>query len=63
MMDMFPEMTRFQKEMNRFFSGLTQEYDQHYPPVNVWIGEDGVLVRAELPAPVCRGGGKDPDPL
>jgi len=27
---------------------LTQEYDQHYPPVNVWIGEDGVLVRAEL---------------
>jgi HSP20 family protein len=49
MMDMFPEMTRFQKEMNRFFSGLTQEYDQHYPPVNVWIGEDDVLVRAELP--------------
>jgi len=49
MMDMLPEMTRFQKEMNRFFSGLGQEYDQHYPPVNVWIGEDDVLVEAELP--------------
>ncbi|OPY12610.1 MAG: Spore protein SP21 [Syntrophus sp. PtaB.Bin001] len=49
MMDMFPEMVRFQKEMNRFFSGLNQEYDQHYPPVNVWIGEDDVLVKAEIP--------------
>jgi HSP20 family protein len=49
MMDMFPEMVRFQKEMNRFFSGLNQEYDQHYPPVNVWIGEDDVLVKVEIP--------------
>jgi HSP20 family protein len=49
MMDMFPEMTRFHKEMNRFFSGLNQEYDQHYPPVNVWISEDDILVKAEIP--------------
>jgi len=49
MVDMFPEMMRFQKEMNRFFSGLTQEYDQHHPPVNVWIGDDDVLIRGELP--------------
>ncbi len=56
LVDMFPEMVRFQNEMNRFFSGLTQEYDQQYPPVNVWIGEDDVLVRAEIP-------GMDPDKL
>ncbi|OPY12974.1 MAG: 18 kDa heat shock protein [Syntrophus sp. PtaU1.Bin005] len=49
MLDMFPEMTRFQKDMNRFFSGLTQEYGQQHPPINVWISEDDVLVRAELP--------------
>jgi HSP20 family protein len=55
-MDMFPEMMRFQKEMNRFFSGLTQEYDQHYPPVNVWLGDDDVLVKAELP-------GMDPEKI
>lgn len=56
MTDMFPEMMRFQKEMNRFFSGLTQEYDQHYPPINVWVGEDDVLIKAELP-------GMDPDKI
>jgi len=56
MSDMFPEMMRFQKDMNRFFSGLTQEYGRHYPPVNVWIGEDDVLIKSEIP-------GMDPDKI
>lgn len=50
MMDPVTEMQRLQREMNRLFTGGGQSimsYD--FPPINVWLSEDDVIVTAELP--------------
>lgn len=49
MADPLREMQRVQREMNRIFSGLGQPLTQEVPPVNVWVGESGTVVTAELP--------------
>jgi HSP20 family protein len=44
------EMDRLQREMNRLFTGggqIIMTYD--FPPINVWLSEDDVIVTAELP--------------
>lgn len=47
--DPFTEVQRLQREMNRLFSGATEVYAHDFPAVNVWRGENGAIVTAELP--------------
>lgn len=47
--DPFAEMRRVQNEMNRIFSGLATTAESGYPLVNLWLGEDSVVVTTELP--------------
>lgn len=45
----FAEMRRMQNEINRLFSGLGMAETQEFPPVNLWAGENSVVVTAEMP--------------
>lgn len=48
--DPFVEMRRMQDEMNRLFAGLEGRPAMGaFPPVNVWYGENSVVVTAEIP--------------
>ena len=47
--DPFLEMRRMQSEMNRLFSGFTSATTRDFPPINIWLGENRVVVTAELP--------------
>jgi HSP20 family protein len=47
--DPFLEMRRMQTEMNRLFSGFTSATARDFPPINIWLGENSVVVTAELP--------------
>jgi HSP20 family protein len=48
-LDPFLELRRMQGEMNRLFSGLSSAAARGFPPVNIWLGENSVVVTAELP--------------
>jgi len=43
------EMQRLQNEVNRLFSGITPAVGQEYPPVNIWMGAEDVIITAEIP--------------
>lgn len=46
----FAEMRRLQSEMNRLFDGAgAQQAIRAFPPVNLWLGDNSVVVTAELP--------------
>lgn len=45
----FDEVQLLQKEINRLFSGFSQSASYDFPPINVWISENDVIVTAELP--------------
>jgi HSP20 family protein len=47
--DPFAELRRMQSEMNRLFGGYTAATARDFPPVNIWLGENSVVVTAELP--------------
>lgn len=48
--DPFAEIRRMQAEMNRLFSGFgVMPATQVFPPVNLWVGDDSVVMTAELP--------------
>ncbi len=47
--DPFREMRRMQSEMNRIFSGFSTAAASEFPPINIWLGENSVVVTAELP--------------
>lgn len=47
--DPMTEMQRLQREMNNLFSGTTDFFAHDFPAVNVWRGENAVIVTAELP--------------
>lgn len=47
--DPLNEMQRLQRDVNRLFSGATTFQAREYPPVNVYLGEDDVIVMAEVP--------------
>lgn len=48
--DVLPEMQRLQREMNRMLSFVTEPYDNdEFPPLNAWVGEEDVIVTAEIP--------------
>lgn len=44
-LDPFQDIRRLQYDINRLFEGVRGEF----PAVNVWTGEDGAIVTAELP--------------
>jgi HSP20 family protein len=47
--DPFLELRRMQTEMNRLFSGFSAAAAREFPPINIWLGENSVVVAAELP--------------
>jgi HSP20 family protein len=47
--DPFTELRRMQNEMNRLFSGMGTAVTREFPPVNLWLGDNSVVVTAELP--------------
>lgn len=48
--DPFAEMRRMQNEMNRLFAEVEgRSTTAAFPPVNLWVGEDSVVVTAEVP--------------
>src|SRR5438309_10159966 len=47
--DPFMELRRMQSEMNRVFSGFNATAARDFPPINIWLGENSVVVTAELP--------------
>jgi len=46
--DPFVELRRMQSEMNRLFTGFTLA-GRDFPPVNIWLGDNSVVVTGELP--------------
>jgi HSP20 family protein len=42
-------MQRLQDEMNHLFSSPRFAMRSEFPPVNVWVGADGAIVKAEVP--------------
>ena len=47
--DPFLEMRRMQSEMSRLLSGPGAATAQEFPPMNLWLGENSVVVTAEVP--------------
>src|ERR1700749_2441373 len=47
--DPFAELRRMQSEMNRVFSGFSTTAARDFPPINIWLGENSVVLTAELP--------------
>jgi HSP20 family protein len=47
--DPFVELRRMQTEMSRLFSGYGATTARDFPPINIWRGENSVVVTAELP--------------
>jgi HSP20 family protein len=47
--DPFTELRRMQSEMNRLFGGYAAATGRDFPPVNIWLGENSVVLTAELP--------------
>ena len=47
--DPFVELRRMQTEMGRLFSGFSATTAREFPPINIWLGENSVVVTAELP--------------
>ncbi|WP_375565821.1 Hsp20/alpha crystallin family protein [Oceaniradius stylonematis] len=48
--DPFADMRRLQAEMNRLFDDTgTLRTTRVYPPVNIWLGDNSVVVTAEMP--------------
>src|SRR5438093_9722104 len=46
--DPFVELRRMQSEMSRLFSAYTPAA-RDFPPINIWLGDDSVVVTGELP--------------
>ncbi|MBI4859246.1 MAG: Hsp20/alpha crystallin family protein [Candidatus Riflebacteria bacterium] len=47
--DPFAEVRQLQREMNRLFADMPTRSAQDFPAVNVWTGQNGYVVTAELP--------------
>ncbi|MBW2568728.1 MAG: Hsp20/alpha crystallin family protein [Deltaproteobacteria bacterium] len=47
--DVWQEMQRLQHEMDRLFTGENLPFTREYPAVNIWTGEDDIIVTSEIP--------------
>jgi HSP20 family protein len=52
-LDPFAELRRMQGEMNRLFTGFSAAAARDFPPINIWLGDNSVVVTAELPGVTC----------
>lgn len=43
------ELQNLQWEMNRLMQGRTVPYSVDFPEINLWVGEDDVIVTSEIP--------------
>lgn len=43
------DLDRMQEEMDRLFTGRSVNYLQSFPAVNMWMGEDNVILSSEIP--------------
>jgi len=48
MQDMWLELDRLQREMSRLVSGTSRSYAHGFPVLNMWSGEDDVIVTTEI---------------
>lgn len=48
-LDPFAELRRMQGETNRLFTGFSGSGARDFPPINIWLGDNSVVVTAELP--------------
>jgi len=51
--DPFIELRRMQTEMSRLFMGLSAATARDFPPINIWLGENSVVV-------LCQEGARAP---
>jgi HSP20 family protein len=47
--DPWRELHQVQSQLNRLFSDFSADRTREFPPVELWTGEDGALLRAQLP--------------
>ena len=47
--DVWREMQRLQHKMDRLFTGEVLPFTGRYPAVNIWAGEDDMIVTSEIP--------------
>jgi HSP20 family protein len=47
--DPFVELRRMQSEMSRLSSGFGATTARDFPPINIWLGDNSVVITAELP--------------
>jgi HSP20 family protein len=48
--DPFAEIRRMQNEVSRLFADVeARAATPTFPPINLWVGEDGLVVTAEIP--------------
>lgn len=48
--DPFADLRQLQSQMNRMFdTGARSNRSGNWPPVNMWLGDDSVVVTAEMP--------------
>jgi HSP20 family protein len=43
------EVQRMQREMNRLLEGITVPYSADFPGINIWTGENDMIVTSEIP--------------
>jgi HSP20 family protein len=43
------EFARLQSDMNRIFERAGEAHAAEFPPIDAWVGEDGLRVHAQLP--------------
>jgi len=47
--DPMRDMHRLHEEMNRLFSRVSVPYAQNFPAINIWAGDDKLVVTSEIP--------------
>ena len=47
--EIWRDMQRLQHEMDSLFTGTTPSFTGRYPAVNIWTGEDDMIVTSEMP--------------
>src|SRR5260370_35424683 len=47
--DLFMELRRMQSEMSRLSPGSGAAPARDFPPINIWLGDNSVVITAELP--------------
>lgn len=47
--DPWRELDRIHREVDRLFHGISPVRRRQFPPINVWVNSDEVIITAELP--------------